>query len=394
MGDVEREELLMKNMDGKVLQKEFRPYARLELDLGSARNMEEHDFKNSLIYVEDLDGNCAIKLNYRNAETINLKKRLILITPFDKIYATNASQSGKTCKLLIANADFFRVAIPADCPDHARLHEIKSVLDHSDIDISALADDKILVYDAATGNFVFQDKPTGGAATFLELTDTPASYSGSAGKFTKVNSGESALEFGTPATTFLGLADTPASYSGHAGKFPKVNSGESALEFAKSFKIVAEVVLGSDATSIQVTNLDLNADRIWYITLVATNPTGSDENVAFYINGNTTPTNYYSQRLYATGTLVAADRANTATSMRLPSTFTKSGSALMIVARDPDSKFRLISHTTMQTGVGIYFIFYAVAATFSVANVTQVDIVADQTNGLKTGTRLIILGAS
>jgi hypothetical protein len=38
----------------------------------------------------------------------------------------------------------------------------------------------------------------GGASTFLALTDTPSSYSGQAGKYAKVNSGESALEFDTP----------------------------------------------------------------------------------------------------------------------------------------------------------------------------------------------------
>jgi len=39
----------------------------------------------------------------------------------------------------------------------------------------------------------------GGATTFLGLTDTPAAYTDQAGKYTKVNVGETALEFGTPA---------------------------------------------------------------------------------------------------------------------------------------------------------------------------------------------------
>lgn len=38
-----------------------------------------------------------------------------------------------------------------------------------------------------------------GSSTFLALTDTPASYSGQAGKYPKVNTGETALEFGTPS---------------------------------------------------------------------------------------------------------------------------------------------------------------------------------------------------
>lgn len=35
----------------------------------------------------------------------------------------------------------------------------------------------------------------GGATTFLDLTDTPASYTGNAGKGTRVNSGENGIEF-------------------------------------------------------------------------------------------------------------------------------------------------------------------------------------------------------
>lgn len=41
--------------------------------------------------------------------------------------------------------------------------------------------------------------PPAGPTTFLELTDTPASYSGQAAKVATVNAGETALEFTTPA---------------------------------------------------------------------------------------------------------------------------------------------------------------------------------------------------
>jgi hypothetical protein len=46
------------------------------------------------------------------------------------------------------------------------------------------------------GNWV-QVYPEGGITTFIGLTDTPASYTGSSGKYPKVNTGETALEFTT-----------------------------------------------------------------------------------------------------------------------------------------------------------------------------------------------------
>lgn len=39
----------------------------------------------------------------------------------------------------------------------------------------------------------------GGVNTWLELTDTPSAFTGQAGKYPKVNAGETALEFGTPS---------------------------------------------------------------------------------------------------------------------------------------------------------------------------------------------------
>lgn len=44
----------------------------------------------------------------------------------------------------------------------------------------------------------FEPGSSGGASTFLDLTDTPSSYSGQAGKIVKVNSSEDGLEFGDP----------------------------------------------------------------------------------------------------------------------------------------------------------------------------------------------------
>lgn len=108
--------------------------------------------------------------------------------------------------------------------------------------------------------------------TFLELTDTPASYSGQGGKITRVNAGGTALEFWTMpmipyllgqladveagtgvsdgdilryrdgiwqpepitslgATAFLTLTDTPASYAGAGGQLVRVNAGATGLEY-------------------------------------------------------------------------------------------------------------------------------------------------------------------
>jgi hypothetical protein len=70
-------------------------------------------------------------------------------------------------------------------------------------------------------------------ATFLDLTDTPGSFS--ADKWLKVNAGGTAIEWtDAPATTFPEFTDTPANYTGAGTKSVRVNSGETALEFVDS----------------------------------------------------------------------------------------------------------------------------------------------------------------
>jgi len=75
----------------------------------------------------------------------------------------------------------------------------ESIGDLSDVDLTDIADGKILKYNSTTSKFECEDESGGGASTFLDLTDTPANYTGQAGTFVKVNTTEDALEFGTPA---------------------------------------------------------------------------------------------------------------------------------------------------------------------------------------------------
>ncbi len=75
---------------------------------------------------------------------------------------------------------------------------------------------------------------SGGATTFVGLTDTPASYVGSGGKTVAVKADASGLEFvtgGAGASSFVDLDDVPASYAGQGGKAVTVKADASGLEF-------------------------------------------------------------------------------------------------------------------------------------------------------------------
>ena len=152
-----------------------------------------------------------------------------------------------------------------------------------------------------------------GVSTFLELSDTPSSYSGSAQKFVKVNAAGDALEFvsgdydlydfwtvrgssdvdiesgdivefvggtditvtqqsitggqkftfdysgsGGGATTFLGLTDTPSSYSGSAEYRVMVNSAGNALEFLAPLSFDTYIVTTESELTAAITACNSN----------------------------------------------------------------------------------------------------------------------------------------
>jgi len=99
--------------------------------------------------------------------------------------------------------------------------------------------------------------------SFLDLSDTPNSYSGQATKIVRVNAGATALEF--VDHTFLALEDTPDSYSGAANQMVVVNDAGDGLTFV-------DAGLGNGSgTGAQLRNRDFDLNtRITYFDVAPT----------------------------------------------------------------------------------------------------------------------------
>lgn len=95
-----------------------------------------------------------------------------------------------------------------------------------------------------------------GSVAFLDLTDTPASFSGHGGKSVRVNSGATALEFAAPVDAFVDLSDVPVSYSAQAGLYLRVNATEDGLEFASSGGGGGDVVGPASSTDEALTRFN------------------------------------------------------------------------------------------------------------------------------------------
>ena len=80
----------------------------------------------------------------------------------------------------------------------------------NDVDLTGVADNKILKYQASSAKFVIADDTGGGggSSTFTGLTDSPTNYTGAAGKTVKVNSTADGVEF-VDVNTDLDQDSTP-----------------------------------------------------------------------------------------------------------------------------------------------------------------------------------------
>ena len=175
--------------------------------------------------------------------------------------AATADQTASEIRTLVESASDSNVFTDAD---HSKLNAIEAgaTTDQTASEIRTLVDN-------ASDSNVFTDaeksklagiSPGAGATTFSNLSDTPANFTGAAGKTVKVNSSGNALEVVTvtvPAGNFAGLTDTPSSLTGQGGKTVKVNSGGTALEFVT---VGASDVVND--TTPQLGNLDVQTNEI------------------------------------------------------------------------------------------------------------------------------------
>ncbi|MBA7542473.1 hypothetical protein ES705_34794 [subsurface metagenome] len=116
------------------------------------------------------------------------------------------------------------------------------------VDEAAIADNKILVYKTTGDKFVYEVQAGGGVTTFLELTDTPASYAGKAGEILRVNATPNAVEFSGVGieTTLTVDSDT------------KVPTSKAVNDFCETTKNYAKSTMDED--------IDLNEFNIFIDT--------------------------------------------------------------------------------------------------------------------------------
>ncbi|HNQ20448.1 MAG TPA: hypothetical protein PKI46_05250, partial [Bacteroidales bacterium] len=124
-----------------------------------------------------------------------------------------------------------------------------------------------------------------GVDTFLELTDTPTTYTGEEGKFVRVKIDGTGLEFttgtGGGVSNFTELNDTPNTYLGQANKVLSVSSTESSIEFTDLVIPSKTSDLTNDSNFVTDDNY-VHTDNN-YTTTEKTKLSGIEENANNYV---------------------------------------------------------------------------------------------------------------
>jgi len=191
------------------------------------------------------------------------------------------------------------------------LSKVKDYLnDLLDVEIVNPADGQVLTYEEATQKW--KNKPAPAAIDeFIELIDTPNSYSGQAGKTLRVNTAETGLEF---------------------APFP-----------AGDWKVIAYVEVTTNVDYVDFTGLDINTDKFYILFAAVKNPLTSNLRYYIFVEGDYTPTNYYTQYLAGQGTNIPVGRMNDNEFLWIHAG--TCGFVNAFITRDPAGRFRMVNLT-------------------------------------------------
>lgn len=162
------------------------------------------------------------------------------------------------------------------------------------------------------------------------------------------------------------------------------------LAYPKFDKIV-DSTLAAAATSIDITGLDLATDKMYIIQLKLKNAVGAND-IAMFVNGDTTVTDYYTERIYAMTTGITALNENNANITSIFDTNTNSNVTIFIENNvTGNATARALGNCYYSAGLSMLDKFWAWTGTNNLIRLTFTGSVA---SGLAIGCRIMIFKVS
>lgn len=155
----------------------------------------------------------------------------------------------------------------------------------------------------------------------------------------------------------------------------------------QEYVLLADVTVGTATTNVDITGLNIGKDEEIVLVSDIVNGTSSSVRVGIYINGNNTATNYYSQRIVASGSgVLFATRDNSP--FYLDFDGNNKSLSYASVKLTNNGYFTSQSNVSREYGgSAIVFSNNYITSTFTATSITSFRINANATNGIGIGSR-------
>lgn len=154
---------------------------------------------------------------------------------------------------------------------------------------------------------------------------------------------------------------------------------------------VADIIVPSNTTAVDITGLNIGKDGEYYLTADWVNGVASSVGMSLFINDNITQTNYYNQYLYATGTSVTSARSNNATVFACNSNSSNFANANIKLA---NSGYYVSQSNSTQMIVTPSFqpelVKRCATSTFNSSSITKLTLTASVTNAIGANSRFTL----
>lgn len=154
----------------------------------------------------------------------------------------------------------------------------------------------------------------------------------------------------------------------------------------KGYELLADITVGTATTSVDITGLNIGKGDEVLLVSSMNNVVANTSEARIFINGNTTVSNYYTQRIYAMSTSRGASRFNSSTAIINDNVDTTL--AITTIKLTNSGFFVCQSQNSRKIGTGSLLLddWYA-TSTFTVTSITSLKIESSLTNAIGIGSR-------
>lgn len=154
--------------------------------------------------------------------------------------------------------------------------------------------------------------------------------------------------------------------------------------------LVADILVPSATTQVDITGLDSNLHGGYTILADVSNATASSSLISCYVNDDITPANYYTQQINAASTSISSTRYNTNRCIAMEASVGAAVFGMIEVSLGGGDKCRISSTTSRGSGSGITIDQEFCSKVATVSNVTKLSFVAAVASSIAAGSRFSV----